>query len=80
MDISVWQTLLGWSALINYGLLLLWVLLFALARDWMYRFHGQWFDISDQHFDIIHYFLMGWFKLLIFVFNLTPYLVLRFLV
>lgn len=77
MSAQILQQLLGWSALINMAVLLLWFVLFALARDWMYRLHGRWFQISPERFDAIHYGGMALFKMTIMVFNLVPWLVLK---
>lgn len=80
MTTELIRTVLAWSTVINYGLLLLWFFFFVLAHDWMYRLHGQWFNIPLQYFDAIHYAGMAVFKLGIIMFNLVPYLVLRCLV
>jgi hypothetical protein len=77
MSIEIWLQLLGWSTLVNWGILLVWFAFFALARDWMRRLHGRWFQISAEQFDAIHYAGMAAYKTLILVFNLVPYLVLR---
>ena len=50
---------------------------FTIARDWIRQLHGKWFRLSDQQFDGIHYAGMAFFKLMIFVFNLVPYLALH---
>ncbi|MDO9566733.1 MAG: hypothetical protein Q7J15_08340 [Candidatus Desulfaltia sp.] len=77
MTIEIIRDALLWCAVINMGLLLWWFLLFMLAHDWMYRFHGKWFSLSTEKFDSIHYTGMALFKIGIFLFNLTPYLALR---
>lgn len=77
MTVDLLREVLGWSALINYAVLILWFLVFVFARDWMYRLHGQWFKLSPERFDAIHYAAMAFYKLCIFVFNLAPYLALR---
>lgn len=77
MSIEIVRTTLAWCAVINIGLLLWWFLFFALAHDWVYQLHNRWFKISGERFDAIHYAGMAFFKLSIFVFNLTPYLALR---
>ncbi len=66
-----------WCTLINYGVLLVWFLVFILARDFMQRLHGRWFQLSRQQFDVIHYAGMAVFKLGIILFNLVPYVALR---
>jgi hypothetical protein len=71
------RDVLGWSALINYAVLISWFLVFCFAHDWMYGLHGRWFKLSVERFDAIHYAAMAFYKLCIFVFNLAPYLALR---
>lgn len=77
MTIEIVQAVLAWCTVINIGLLLWWFLFFALAHDWVYQLHSRWFKISIERFDAIHYAGMAFFKLSIFIFNLTPYLALR---
>lgn len=77
MAIETIRNMLGWCTLINLSILLSWFLLFAVARDWIYRFHGRWFRLTTERFDAIHYSGMAFFKLGIVLLNLTPYLVLR---
>jgi hypothetical protein len=77
MTIDTVLNVLLWCAVMNYGVLLLWVLLFTQAHDWMYRWHCRWFRLSTEQFDGIHYALIGLFKLGIFLFNLVPYVALR---
>jgi hypothetical protein len=80
MTAELIRTVLAWSTVINYGVLLVWFFFFVLAHDWMYRLHGRWFNIPLQNFDAIHYVSMAVFKLWIIMFNLVPYLVLRCLI
>ena len=77
MTLEILRDFLGWCTIINYALLLFWFGMFIRAHDWMYGFHGRWFKLSVEKFDEIHYTMMGYFKLFIFVFNLAPYLALR---
>jgi len=55
---------------------LVWFLVFAIARDWMRRFHGRWFRLSDEQFDAVHYLGMSIYKIGILLFNLVPLIVL----
>lgn len=79
MDITELTHVLGWCSLINYTLLLLWFLIFSLAHDWLFRMHSRWFVLTVGQFDVINYAGIGLYKLLVFVFNLVPYLALRFI-
>ena len=71
---------LAWCLVLNLGLLAFWFLFFALAHDWMYRYHTKWFKLSVEKFDSIHYAGMAAFKIGIVLFNFVPYLVLRIFV
>jgi len=72
------RTFLGWCSVINLAMLTLWFLAIVFARDFVFRTHAWWFEISEERFDEIHYLMMGHYKLAVFLFCLTPYLVLRF--
>ena len=72
------RILLGWCALINMVIMLVWFLALIVARDFVFKMHTRWFKISDERFDEIHYVMMGYYKMAWFLFNLLPYLVLRF--
>ena len=69
---------LGWSSVINLGLLLYWILVLTLGNEFVFQIHTSWFDIPHDRFDEIHYTMMGYYKLMVILFNVTPYLVLRF--
>ena len=77
MTLEIVRSTLAWCTVINWGLLLLWLLFFIYGRDWMHRLHGRWFKLSYETFDAIHYAGMALFKTAIIVFNLVPYLALR---
>ena len=69
---------LGWSSVINLGFLLYWIRVLTLGNEFVFQIHTSWFSIPHDRFDEIHYTMMGYFKLAIILFNVTPYLVLRF--
>ena len=49
MNIEFTRSFLLWCTVINYGILLVWFLVFAIANDWMRRFHGRW---GEVHVDL----------------------------
>jgi len=77
MTLEIIRSALAWCAVLNLVLLLVWFLLFVLARDWIYRLHGRWFKLSPEQFDAVHYAGMALFKIGIWLFNLIPYFSLR---
>jgi len=80
MTIDLMLSLLGWSAIINIGLLMWWFLWIIFAHDFIYRMHTRWFKISEEKFDAIHYSALAFYKITIIIFNVVPYLVLRFMI
>jgi len=70
------RAFLGWCTLLNYGMLVIWFLVFLFARNWMRKLHTRWFRLPAAHFDAMHYAGMGLYKLGIFLFNLVPYVAL----
>ena len=77
MTLDTIQAVLGWSTLINFSLLIWWAFVILLAPDWTYKMHSQFFSSSKDTFNTVHYSGMAFFKLLVIVFNLAPYLALR---
>ena len=76
MSVETVRQVLLWCGVINYGLLILWVLIFLLARDGLHRL-GRWFRLSAEQFDAIQYAGMVLYKLGILLFNLVPFIALR---
>lgn len=76
MSLEIARSFFLWCAIINYGILLLWFLLFAFAHDWLERLHGRWFRLPREQFDALHYAAMAVFKLGLILFNLVPFLAL----
>ena len=69
---------LGWCSVINVGLLIYWILVLTLGNEFLFQLHTSCFNIPHDRFDEIHYTMMGYYKLMVILFNVTPYLVLRF--
>jgi hypothetical protein len=77
MSLEIIRSTLAWCSVFNLAILLCWFLLFSVAHDWLYRFHGRWFSMPVDKFNGIHYTAMALFKCGILLFNLVPYLALR---
>ena len=77
MEVDTLRAMLGWASLLNLGLLLYWFAVVMIAHDWIHHVHSKWFNISGERIDAIHYTLMGFYELTIFVVLLGPYLALR---
>ena len=79
MNMMQLSDFLLYSLLINYGILIIWFVVFVFAKDWMKRLHGQWFKLSDQQFDALHYGAMAVYKIGVLLFNLVPIIALKML-
>lgn len=77
MSIETTRKALLWCTIINFGVLLVWFLFFALAHQWMYLLMGKWFPMSVTLFDAMNFAGIGLYKLGIILFNLVPYIALR---
>lgn len=75
MDLQTLQTFLGWCLVLNYGILLGWAAA-TLSGDWVDRIHMRITGLDRDTVKALHFRLMGEFKLLVFVFNLAPWLAL----
>jgi hypothetical protein len=76
MDIATLQSVLLWCTLINYAFLVFWALLLILPRGWLYRISGRLYRISPEQFDTLNFAGIVFYKIMIFMFNLVPYLAL----
>jgi hypothetical protein len=80
MPLERLSEMLGWMTVINMGILTGWFLVFISAHEWMYQLHKRWFQLSVAGFDTIHYTGMAYYKIGIFLLNLTPFLALQIVV
>ena len=79
MDLKKIQKLLGWCAIINYALIFLFAAFYLLLDDQIFQFSQFFYPIEADWFNLL--ILMGlviW-EILVWVFNIVPYLVLRFI-
>ncbi|MCP3922280.1 MAG: hypothetical protein GY714_06820 [Desulfobacterales bacterium] len=77
MDSKLLSKVLGWSAIFNMAMLVLWSLMFFFGQDLIYSIHVKWFELSRESFNTIHYCGIIFYKLIIFTFFIFPYLALR---
>ena len=77
MTLELTREFLGWCTIINIGLLLYWSLMMLFARGFVYRLHTRFLPVDEERFNGIHYAGMAFFKLIIFVFNFVPWIVLH---
>ena len=74
MTFEIIRNIFAWCLVMNFGLMLLWLAMFTLAHDWIYKIHSKWYKITPDSFNAIHYGGLGFYKTIVIVFNLFPYL------
>lgn len=79
MEMSQLISLLGWCTVLNFSLLLLWSGLLLLWSEGLYHISTRFVPLDKSSFFKLHYGLLGGFKLMIYFFNLMPYLALKYL-
>ncbi|TDR23601.1 DUF6868 family protein [Marinicella litoralis] len=79
MNIETIQTFLAWNLLIHAGILLFIVLLLSLGRNWVVKIHLSIFALSKDQLLRVYFNFIAAYKILVMVFVLVPYVVIRFL-
>ena len=77
MSVEQLAAFLGCCTLINFAFLLLAAVFLALAKDFVVNTHARLFGIGESELPGIYFRYLAYYKIAIFVFNLTPYLALR---
>lgn len=77
MDIEMLTAFFMWCSIINIGLLLLGFVVWLCASDRIFALHGKWFPMPRETFNALFYFLLGFYKIIVFVFNIVPWAVLE---
>jgi hypothetical protein len=66
-----------WCTVIDYGLLVLWCLVYKFGRGWHYRLTTLWFPVTQEEYDNLNLRGVAVFKIAILLLNLVPYIALR---
>ncbi len=73
MDIQKLTTFLMWCTIINGALLILSIIMFVSAPDFMYSMQSQLFPMARETFNVVLYSFLGLFKIFFLVSNAVPY-------
>ena len=76
MNIEMLTDFFMWCTIINIGLMLPSSVMLILLGDFVYRIHTKWFPMPRETFNVVLYSFLGFYKVLIFVFNIVPWLAL----
>jgi hypothetical protein len=76
MNIETVRSFFLWCTVINYAVLLLWVVIFWFVHDWHYRLTNRFFKVSVETYDLVNFSGIAAFKIAIILLNLVPFLAL----
>ena len=76
MDIKTLTSFFMWCTIINIGFLIFLALIYLLVPNVTYRLQSRFIPISRETFDIVFYSFIGFFKLLVLVFFVVPWIAL----
>ena len=77
MSITVTRDFLFWCAVLNYGFLIVWVLLYFSAKRVLQPLITRWYGISAEQNDAIQFAGIVFYKVSIFLLFIVPYVALR---
>lgn len=75
--LDVTAKVLGRCFIIGTCVLIFWLVFLLAAGSWAFGIHSSYFQITRQHFDIIMYMAMAFFKLGIFALFGIPWIAIR---
>lgn len=77
MTIETLRHFFAWCTVLNYTMLILWFVLHIAAHGFLTRLSQRFFGVSAEKYDSVSLKAMFFFKLGIWLFNISPYLALR---
>ena len=73
MDLKQFRSVLGWSVVINFALLIIVSILFFGASEWIYDIWSLFIVVPFDAIDILMFAFIAIWKLFVIVFFLVPY-------
>lgn len=77
MDIASLTSLFGWMTVINFALLIFSTLMLTMFRTSVIRIHTRVTGLEENALKRVYLYFLGFYKVLIILFNLVPYLALK---
>ena len=76
MNIQTLAEFFKWCSVINIGLLFFAFLMIVGLKEFVYKLHSKWFPLPRETFNALIYAIFGFYKIIVFVFNIVPYIAL----
>ncbi len=76
-DMATLATFFGWCSVINIGLLLFSFFWITVLRGTSKRIHSAMMKVPEDELDLVYFKFIAQYKLLVLIFNITPYFALK---
>jgi len=76
-SVETLATFFGWCAAINIGIILLGVLFFGVAHEWVGRISAKIFGVTNEEAKATFFRVFQQYRLALVVLNIVPYLALE---
>ena len=74
MDFIKLRSILGWSVVVNFVLLLFFGFVLLFGKEMIYTIWSNFFTMSFEAYDILMISFIALWKIVVFVFFLIPYI------
>ncbi|MDP0506051.1 MAG: hypothetical protein Q7K47_02365 [Fusobacterium sp. JB019] len=74
--VNVIKSFLGWSCVINILFLLLSTLMVTVFQKPISKIHSKLFDLDEKALHLEYFKFLAFYKMIVIIFNIVPYLVL----
>ncbi len=76
MTLEVLRVFFMWCTILGGGLLVLFVLLFMLLRNFLHEVFGDMFGLRREQFNVASFCLLGFMEIMFWMLFVVPYLAL----
>lgn len=76
MDMQTLTSFFMWCTIINTVILIFLALVYLLVPNLAYRLQSRFIPISRETFNVVFYSFIGFFKVVVLVFNVVPWIAL----
>jgi len=77
MTLDALTTFLGWCLIFNVAVMLISIIAITAFKKSVIRIHSKMFDMNPDDLPVIYFNFIGNYKLIVYVFNLVPYVALK---
>lgn len=79
MDITLLTSFLGWCTIINIGILVYSFVFITIFQEFTLKIHSKLMKVEATKLPTLYFNYLAFYKVIIIVFNIVPYLALKLL-